>query len=92
MARLTIELVQDTESAETSTVFCTWLVGTWRCTVVATHCHIDDPNDVLDLWDLHGSLYFPESQAPVVATGTTTVHLSQWNCRICNVLTNPLET
>ena len=27
-------------------------------TVVVTHCHIDDPIDVLDLWDLNGFLYF----------------------------------
>ena len=27
-------------------------------TVVATHCHIGDPIDVLDLWDLNGFLYF----------------------------------
>ena len=29
---------------------------------VGTHCHIDEPVDVLALWDLNGSLYFPNQR------------------------------
>ena len=35
-------------------------------TLIATHCHIDDPFDVLDLWDLSSFLYFRVSRRPSV--------------------------
>ena len=63
---------------ETSFVFCSvWMARI----VVATHCHIDDPIDVLDLSDLNGSLYFLNHRhlSFHCTTGTSAVSLSK-NC------------
>ena len=68
--------------------------------VVATYCHIDDPTDVLDLWDPHGSLYFLNHThlslhhnrgRPRCPCQRTAPAEPQWTCGICRVLTSFLE-
>ena len=66
----------------TSTVSCAVWIG-WNVLGVGTHCHIDDPVDVLALWDLHGSLYFPKSKAPVFETSKKRSQLAPKSCTGC---------
>ena len=55
----------------------------WIVLGVATHCHIDDPVDVLALWDLHGSPVLPESKAPVFETPNKRSQLAPKSCTEC---------